>query len=185
MKLCVGLGNPGPQYEATRHNVGFWVIDALALHFGVELTQVRFYGTWAQVHGPAGRLGLLKPQTYMNRSGQAVVACMQFFQLAPNDVIVLHDDIDLALGMAQLVQNRGSAGHRGVVSINEGLGTKDYWRLRIGVGRPPKGGDPSDYVLRPFETTERVVIDEKIRVVAQAILVMLAEGPEHAQGALR
>lgn len=181
MKLCVGLGNPGARYAATKHNVGFWVIEALAVHFGVELTQARFYGTWAQVHGAAGRVGLLKPQTFMNLSAQSVVACMQFFHIALTDLLVIHDDIDLGLGTLQLAHNRGNAGHRGVVSISEGLGTREYWRLRVGVDRPSKGDDPSEYVLQPFPAAQRDAVEAMVQRATQAALMTLTEGPERAQ----
>ncbi len=181
MKLCVGLGNPGPRYAETRHNVGFVVVNALAVHFGVELTQTRFYGTWAQVHGEAGRVGLLCPQTYMNRSGQAVVACTEFFRIALRDLVVIHDDLDLGLGMLQLAWNRGDAGHRGVASISETLGTREYWRLRVGVGRPPKGHDPSEYVLQPFLAEQLSIVQDMVERAKVATLTVLTAGPEEAQ----
>ncbi len=181
MKLCVGLGNPGARYAATRHNVGFHILDALAMHFGVGLTQERFYGTWAQAHSDSGRVGLLEPQTYMNRSGQAVVACMQFFRMTPNDLVVIHDDIDLGFGMLQLAWNRGAAGHRGVASIIEELGTKEFWRLRVGVGRPPHGHDPSEYVLQPFAPAEQPGVADMVARATTTVLAVLTEGPEVTQ----
>lgn len=177
--LCVGLGNPGPQYARTRHNIGFWVIDAAAACCGIQqLTRKQFYGTWAQAERPNGTIGLLQPQTYMNRSGEAVAAALHFWKLGSDRLIVIHDDLDLELAQLKLAFRRGAGGHRGVESIIATLGTADFWRLRVGIGRPPVGRDPADYVLTAFAADQRVAVDEAVERATSALWTWLDEGPD-------
>ena len=132
-RLIVGLGNPGPEYEATRHNVGFWFVDRLADLLRTSLApQAKFYGK----AGRAGDLWLLQPGTYMNRSGQAVAALANFYKISPAEILVVHDELDLPPGGMRLKQGGGNGGHNGLKDIQARLGTADFWRLRLGIGHP-------------------------------------------------
>ena len=151
--LVVGLGNPGAQYLSTRHNVGFLVVDALASRARIDVSKDKFNG-----HYGSGRIGsrsvvLLKPQTYMNRSGQSVVAAAQFFKVKPTSIIVIHDELDIEFSNLRLKLGGGHAGHNGLRSIINLLGSKEFIRLRMGIGRP-KHGDVSRYVLSGFSAPE-------------------------------
>ena len=146
-RLIVGLGNPGPEYEATRHNVGFWFVDQLADKLKVSLApQGKFYGR----AGRAGELWLLQPTTFMNRSGQAVAALANFYKIAPDEILVVHDELDLPPGGIRLKQGGGNGGHNGLKDIQARLGTPDFWRLRLGIGHPRTLGlaqQVADFVL--------------------------------------
>ncbi len=154
MKAILGLGNPGPQYSNNRHNAGAMFIDALAEREGIKVKKSGFssiYGT--------GKIGetesvLVKPQTYMNLSGQAAVGIVKHYSLAISDLIVVHDDIDLPLGTVKTKIGGGDGGHNGIKSIASSLGGKEFHRIRIGVGRPPDGVDAADYVLSGFSKSE-------------------------------
>jgi peptidyl-tRNA hydrolase, PTH1 family len=165
IRLVVGLGNPGPDYAATRHNAGFWWVDALARKLGTTLAPERKY------FGETGRAGdvrLLKPLTYMNRSGQAVGALATFFQIMPAEILVVHDELDLKAGEIKLKFGGGHAGHNGLRDIHAALGSGEYWRLRIGIGHPRDSATPAmqvvDWVLkrpRPEEHTPIEVAMDK------------------------
>jgi len=146
-RLIVGLGNPGPEYEATRHNVGFWFVDQLADKLKVSLApQGKFYGR----AGRAGELWLLQPSTYMNRSGQSVAALANFYKISPAEILVIHDELDLPPGGIRLKQGGGNGGHNGLKDIQAKLGTPDFWRLRLGIGHPRTLGlsqQVADFVL--------------------------------------
>ncbi|MDX9945561.1 MAG: aminoacyl-tRNA hydrolase [Azonexus sp.] len=132
-RLIVGLGNPGQEYEATRHNVGFWFVDRLAQSLRTSLApQAKFFGLAAR----AGDLWLLQPGTYMNRSGQAVAALANFYKISPAEILVVHDELDLPPGGIRLKQGGGNGGHNGLKDIQARLGTPDFWRLRLGIGHP-------------------------------------------------
>ena len=145
--LIVGLGNPGPEYEATRHNVGFWFVDQLADKLKISLApQAKFYGR----AGRAGELWLLQPTTYMNRSGQSVAALANFYKISPAEILVIHDELDLPPGGIRLKQGGGNGGHNGLKDIQSKLGTPDFWRLRLGIGHPRTLGlsqQVADFVL--------------------------------------
>ncbi len=163
MKLIVGLGNPGREYAGTRHNAGFeWVCrlsEALNVSFKAE---ARFYGLCVRVdHGDAG-LWLLKPQIYMNRSGQSVGALCKFYKILPEHILVVHDELDLQPGVSKLKWSGGHGGHNGLKDIVAHLGTKDFWRLRIGVGHPGDRSEVVNYVLHPPRKEEASLIDEAI-----------------------
>lgn len=147
LRLIVGLGNPGPEYEATRHNAGFWFVDHLADKLKVSLApQGKFYGR----AGRAGELWLLQPTTFMNRSGQAVAALANFYKIAPDEILVVHDELDLPPGGIRLKQGGGNGGHNGLKDIQAKLGTPDFWRLRLGIGHPRTLGlaqQVADFVL--------------------------------------
>ncbi|MCL1918262.1 MAG: aminoacyl-tRNA hydrolase [Peptococcaceae bacterium] len=164
MKAIVGLGNPGIGYEGTRHNVGFLVLDQWSK--GHKLSyKSRFRGKFAEERVADGKVLLLKPQTYMNLSGMAVAEMSGFYQLDPRDILIVHDDIDLALGKLRLRAQGSAGGHNGLKSIQTHLGTTEYWRLKIGVGRPG-GEDVAEYVLSPFAKAERKDLEE---VVAKGV----------------
>ncbi len=148
-RLVVGLGNPGSEYEATRHNVGFWFVDRLAVQLAATLApQARFFGRAAR----SGELWLLQPTTFMNRSGQAVAALAHFYKLSPAEILVVHDDLDLLPGDIRLKAGGGNGGHNGLKDIEASLGTPDFWRLRLGIGHPRSLGlnqQVVDFVLHP------------------------------------
>lgn len=165
MLLLVGLGNPGKEYDGTRHNIGFEAVDAIARAASATDFKEKFSGVWAK-----GRLGdqdvvLLKPMTFMNLSGQSVQPAAAFFKVAPADVIVFHDELDLPFGEVRLKKGGGHAGHNGLRSMIERLGTPDFGRVRLGIGRPPAGfrGDVADYVLSRFDAVEKASVPDLLK----------------------
>jgi PTH1 family peptidyl-tRNA hydrolase len=178
--LVAGLGNPGREYEQTRHNVGWLVADELARRHGGSFRS-KFSGRVAEARAGERRLALLKPETYMNESGRSVGAAARFYKVPPDQTLLVHDDVDLEEGRLQARLGGGLAGHNGLRSIAQHLGTNDFLRLRIGVGRPERG-DPrpvADYVLSPFD--EHVDVDELVTRAADAVEVLAAEGLSAAQ----
>ncbi len=166
IRLLVGLGNPGTEYEATNHNAGFWWIDAVARELKTTLTHERsYFGLVARVNRPgdAGPLWLLEPQTYMNLSGKSVTALARFFKIAPDEILVAHDELDLQPGQVKFKKGGGHAGHNGLRDIHAQLGTPDYWRLRIGIGHPGVKAEVVDYVLRKPRPEHRDAIEGSIR----------------------
>jgi PTH1 family peptidyl-tRNA hydrolase len=178
----VGLGNPGPRYAATRHNIGFRILERLGEEQGIPLLGRRFFGLYGSGRLGDLTLGLLAPQTFMNRSGQAVAAALAALsELSPaTDLLVIYDDLDLPLGRIRLRLAGGAGGHRGMTDIIDTLATRDFARLRFGIGRPPPGGDVIDYVLTPFSAEEEVGLGDRIVAAVRAIEVALVEGPEAA-----
>jgi peptidyl-tRNA hydrolase, PTH1 family len=178
--LVAGLGNPGREYERTRHNVGWLVADELARRHGGSFRS-KFSGRLAETRLDGLRLALLKPETYMNESGRSLSAAARFFKVDPSALLVVHDDVDLEPGRLQARLGGGLAGHNGLRSIAQALGSQDFLRLRIGVGRP-KRGDPrpvADYVLSPFEPEEDV--GELVTRSADAVETLAREGLERTQ----
>jgi peptidyl-tRNA hydrolase, PTH1 family len=164
IRLVVGLGNPGREHAATRHNAGYWFADMLAAMLGVAFNgEAKFHG---QVAKAAEGLRLLKPATYMNLSGRSVSSLARFFALAPEDMLVVHDELDLQAGEAKLKFGGGIAGHNGLRDVAAQLGTPGFWRLRLGIGHPRDSAIPqqdvADYVLAPPSRDERTAIDEAI-----------------------
>ncbi len=163
MKLLVGLGNPGAQYERTRHNAGFWLIDRLARASGASLhNESRFHGLAARTTIVGETCWLLEPQTFMNLSGRSVAALANFYKIAPADVIVAHDELDLPPGSAKMKLGGGFAGHNGLKDITAQLGTRDFWRLRLGIGHPGDKAQVHGYVLNPPRAEEQTLIDDAI-----------------------
>ena len=160
LKLVIGLGNPGADYQATRHNAGFWLLDRLAARAGVAFTAKRKFCAEVAAAPP---LYLFKPQTFMNLSGETAQAALQFYRVAPAQLLVVHDEVDLPPGAVRLKQGGGDAGHRGLADISRRLGS-GYRRLRLGVGKPAVGG-VQDYVLQPPPPEERQQIDQAISAV--------------------
>jgi PTH1 family peptidyl-tRNA hydrolase len=179
-RLIVGLGNPGAEYEDTRHNAGFWLCERLAAQLGAELRRE------SRFHGIAGRtrdqLWLLMPQTFMNRSGQAVAALSRFYRIPPAEMLVLHDELDLPPGALRLKFGGGLGGHNGLKDIAAHLGTQDFWRLRIGVGHPGDRNQVVDYVLKRPRSEERSLIEEALeRAIDAWPLLALGEYPAAMQ----
>ena len=163
IRLFVGLGNPGPEYEDTRHNAGFWYIDDLARRLKVTLQPDRAYhGLVARANTPQGPVWLLQPQTYMNLSGKSVGALAGFFKIAPAEILVVHDELDFPPGTAKLKLGGGSGGHNGLKDISAQLGTHDYWRLRLGIGHPGERDAVVGYVLKAPRREEQDLIDRAI-----------------------
>ena len=163
MKLIVGLGNPGPQYERTRHNAGFWLIDRLARSAGVRLqNEPRCHGLAVRATIAGEQCWLLEPQTFMNLSGKSVAALANFYKIEPSDVIVVHDELDLPAGTVKMKLGGGFAGHNGLRDITAQLGTRDFWRLRLGIGHPGDKSLVHSYVLNPPRPEEQSLIDESI-----------------------
>ena len=162
-RLIVGLGNPGPEYEATRHNVGFWFVDRLASQLKVTLSpQAKFFGKAAR----AGELWLLQPSTYMNRSGQSVGALANFYKISPAEILVIHDELDLPPGGIRLKQGGGNGGHNGLKDIQAHLSTPDFWRLRLGIGHPRTlnlAQQVVDFVLHPPRKEEAPDIEQALQ----------------------
>lgn len=178
--LIAGLGNPGLSHRADRHNVGWMVVDELARRAGASFRS-KFDGRLAETRAGERRVALLKPETYMNLSGRSIAAGARFFKAAPEDVLVVHDDVDLDVGRLQARLGGGLAGHNGLRSIAQALGTQEFLRLRIGVGRPGRGDprDVADYVLAPFEPHEDA--EAIVARASDAVQVLLAEGLDEAQ----
>jgi PTH1 family peptidyl-tRNA hydrolase len=178
--LVAGLGNPGREYELTRHNVGWLVVDELARRHGGSFRS-KFSGQLSEVRLGAGKVALLKPETYMNESGRSIAAAAGFFKVDPSALLVVHDDVDLEDGRFQVRLGGGLAGHHGLRSIAQALGTNDFLRLRIGVGRPGRGDrrSVSDYVLSKFDTETDV--DALVSRGADAVETIAAEGLDEAQ----
>jgi peptidyl-tRNA hydrolase, PTH1 family len=150
IKLIVGLGNPGRQYEKTRHNAGFLFLDALAQELGcIWTSEPRFQGFFAEGSIANGKLMLLKPNTFMNRSGQSVGKIARYYKLHPEEILIVHDELDFNPGMVKLKKDGGHAGHNGLRDIIANLDSKDFYRLRIGIGRPAAGKVVADFVLSP------------------------------------
>lgn len=180
MTVIVGLGNPGRQYRNTRHNLGFMVIDHLAKLYELDFIKEQDYHiSYGQIEGH--RVILLKPMTFMNLSGVAVrkIFDHEIAERLPNSLIVIHDDLDLPLGRIKIKRDGSSGGHRGVNSIIENLKTKDFIRVKVGIGKKA-GVDVSEYVLSPFTEQEKPLIRERISRAAQAVVSILCEGLERA-----
>jgi peptidyl-tRNA hydrolase, PTH1 family len=175
IKLFVGLGNPGPEYESTRHNAGFWWVDALARELRLELTADRSWRGLAargNVHGQV--LWLLEPQTFMNLSGHSVAALARFYKIAPAEILVVHDELDLPPGQAKLKFGGGHGGHNGLRDIHAQLATPDYWRLRLGIGHPGVKSEVVDWVLRKPAPEQRSAMEDCIARTLKAFPAMLA-----------
>lgn len=179
MTLVVGLGNPGRGYAGTRHNVGWAVADLLAARLRVRWRRAGFAAEVAEGDIGGRRVVLLKPLTYMNRSGEAVAEAARRYGAAGR-VILVHDDLDLPLGRVRVRRGGGAGGHRGVLSVQAALGTREVGRVRVGIGRPPAGVDPADYVLAPFAPEEEAAVGEAVERAAAAVETVVREGFEAA-----
>lgn len=183
MQLLVGLGNPGAEYDRTRHNAGFWLLDAIALYYDVHfLSEARHHGLCARLRMEGGEtVHLLKPQTYMNRSGLSVQSMLAFYKLDPSQMMVFHDELDLMPGVARLKHGGGHAGHNGLRDIMARCGGKDFWRLRLGIGRPIQGREPvADFVLSKPSEAEQLVMDKVIQDVMAVMNEIIAGNMQEA-----
>ncbi|GFO67974.1 peptidyl-tRNA hydrolase [Geomonas limicola] len=174
-KLIVGLGNPGPQYSWTRHNAGFMVLDRLSRQAGISVTKKAFSGLSGDGNWAGERVILLKPQTFMNLSGRSVAEALRFYKLTPADLIVIHDDLDIPYGSVRLKLGGGHGGHNGLRSIDQELGSKEYLRVRMGIGRPVHG-DVSNYVLSNFHKEEMDGLLNVLDGVIDSMEMLLKEG---------
>lgn len=182
--LIVGLGNPGPQYARTRHNIGFLVVDQIADALGVNLSQTKFNGVYGQGRLSSGEpITLIKPQTFMNLSGKSVAPCAQFFKVPPERIIVIHDELEFPFGVVRVKVGGGHAGHNGLKSINASLGTNAFLRLRVGIGRP-KRGDVSGYVLAPFSSDEEPWLSDLCRLASDDVATVITQGAQRAMNTI-
>ncbi len=178
--LVVGLGNPGSKYRGTRHNIGFDVVDRLAERHRVRLSQEKFDGQFGSGRVAGRTVKLLEPETYMNRSGDSVGEAARFYDMDADQIVVVHDDVDLELGRLKVKEGGGHGGHNGLKSLVDALGSSDFVRVRCGVGRP-EHGSVSDHVLGKFERDEQPVADELVEIAADALETILRDGPSQAQ----
>jgi len=189
MFLVVGLGNPGSQYAATRHNVGFMVVDDLAERFGVSVDREKWQAHSVQMVLWGRPVCLLKPNTFMNLSGRAVARYVDFYKVRPAQIVVVHDDLDMAPGRVKLVVGGGAGGHNGIRSLVECLGTKDFLRLKVGIGRPGKMGlytrmPVEKYVLAPFAPDEQILLEQRMELIEKGLEYLVCDGTAKAMNLL-
>ena len=175
MRLLVGLGNPGAKYERTRHNLGFRVAQLAAEKLGMALDQTRWNAVLGTGRVRGEQIAIVLPQTFMNVSGESVGHAARFWKVDPGELVVAHDDLDLTLARIQVKVGGGDGGHNGLKSLRQHLGP-DFVRVRFGIGRPPQGWDPADFVLARFAEEEEKVVEELLPVAAEAAAVALLEG---------
>ena len=176
IRLLVGLGNPGPEYQATRHNAGFWWVDEIAREMGTRLAgEAKFFGLAGRLKLGVHEAWLLQPMTFMNASGRAVAALARFYRIEPQEILVIHDELDLPPGQAKLKKGGGHGGHNGLKDITTHLGTPDFWRLRLGIGHPGDKNAVIHFVLKPPTKDEAEQIETNIQQSAK-LLPMLLEG---------
>ncbi|HNU66830.1 MAG TPA: aminoacyl-tRNA hydrolase [Methylotenera sp.] len=180
IRLFVGLGNPGDKYEKTRHNAGFWWIDAIAAQTNSRLTaDAKMFGLVGKLN-PAQDKWLLKPTTFMNLSGKAVAALANYYKISPAEILVIHDELDLPAGSSKLKLGGGHGGHNGLKDIHAALGTANYWRLRIGIGHPGERNEVVNYVLKPPLKDEQAAIDESLFDSTKVLDLLVAGEFENA-----
>ncbi|MDO4435357.1 MAG: aminoacyl-tRNA hydrolase [Cardiobacteriaceae bacterium] len=177
IKLVVGLGNPGEKYQKTRHNAGFWFLDALEKRF---VEEKKFQAQYAKITMEGKALHLLKPLTFMNASGRAVSACAKFYGITPEEILVVHDELDLAEGLIRLKFDGGHGGHNGLRDIQSALGAKTFYRLRVGIDRPKTKEEVVNYVLDMPSKAGREAIDAALWRGEKALSLLLNEGAEKA-----
>ena len=181
IRLLVGLGNPGPEYEATRHNAGFWFIDAVARELKTRLAPERsYFGLVARVNLREGPVWLLEPMTFMNLSGKSVGALARFFKIAPGEILVAHDELDLLPGQVKMKLGGSHAGHNGLKDIQDALGGADFWRLRLGIGHPGVKAEVVNYVLRKPTSEQHEAIDKSIAQGLSALDLLIEGDMERA-----
>ncbi len=178
--LIVGLGNPGPDYRHNRHNVGFMAIDALARALDIPIQRVELRALVGKGLLDGQRVILAKPQTFMNKSGQAVASLARFYKIPVDQILVVHDDLDLPFGNLRLRPEGGTGGHKGMDSIMNRLGTREFPRLRVGIGRPPGRMDPADFVLHDFDPPQQELLPQVLDRAVQAMRAFVLEGVEPA-----
>ena len=180
MLIIAGLGNPGREYENTRHNAGFMVLDALADKLGADISERKHKALCGKAVIGGQKVILLKPQTYMNSSGESIRAAADYYKVAPEDILVIYDDISLAPGQLRIRAKGSAGGHNGIKNIIAQLGTQNFYRIKVGVGAKPKGWDLADYVLGRFSSKEREVVDAAIQDAADAVEMIIEKGIDAA-----
>ena len=178
--IIFGLGNPGREYERTRHNIGFIAVDKLSISWKIDLSRVRYKSIVGEGKFNNIKIFLVKPLTYMNRSGNAVSSFMNFYKITPDRILVIHDDMDLPFGSLRIRSGGGSAGQRGMQSIISRLGTHSFPRLRVGIGRPPGRMEPMDYVLQKFSSRDQEDLDFVLNAIVEAVEILIADGIDKA-----
>lgn len=176
--MIAGLGNPGKEYQETRHNIGFLAVEALAQRWSLSWKKGRFNSLLAKGKYKNFECLLVKPQIFMNRSGEAIAPLLNFYRASLEDLIVFHDDLDLPLGRLKIKSGGGDGGHRGIRSLIESLSSEEFIRFRLGIGRPPQRVDPVEYVLRPWENEEKKGLPEVIQKGTEALEYFLDKGLE-------
>ena len=176
MKLIVGLGNPGLQYAATRHNIGFEVIDSLAEAYNIQVTKSKYKALIGEGNINGERVILMKPQTYMNLSGEAVRSCMDFHKIINEELLIIFDDVSLEVGQLRLRKNGSAGGHNGIKSIISHIGTQDFSRLKFGVGEKPAGWDLANYVLGRFSEEDLKIVGPRCKDAVEATAMFVTDG---------
>ena len=185
MRVIIGLGNPGPEHRKTRHNVGFWVVNTLAERWGIRLSRRAFLSLIGDGQLNGEKTLLVQPETYMNRSGEAAIKIRDFYRLELSDFIVIHDDLDLPFGRVRVKRGGGGAGgNRGVASLIAAFGSKEFVRIKVGIGRPPGRQDPADFVLQPFTPQEEASILPAVDNAADAVEMWIRDGIEKTMAAV-
>jgi len=182
--LIAGLGNPGPGYKNTRHNIGFKVINLWGDDLGIPLMGRRFRSRNALTRFEGKRIFLVRPLTYMNRSGESIRACVDYYGIQTENALVVHDDLDLPVGKIKVAKNGGAGGHKGVMSLVQHLGTKKFPRVKVGIDRPRYRESVENFVLSPFYKDERKIVEEVIRMAVQACGLFVSEGVESAMNVI-
>lgn len=180
MKMIVGLGNPGNEYAGTRHNVGWMLVDALAEHLGINEWRSREKGMVAEGRIGSEKILLVKPLTYMNNSGECVGPLMRWYKLEPEDIMAAHDDMDIPIGTIRIRKKGSAGGHNGIKSLLSHIGSENFCRLRIGIGRPQPGWSVINHVLAKFNDQEQKEIGDAIKQLIPAVECMVLEGPDMA-----
>lgn len=180
MMLLVGLGNPGKEYTLTKHNLGFLVLDELGKRIGIDIKKSKFQSLYGEGFLEENKIILLKPQTYMNRSGGAVASASEFYKIPTENIIVVHDEMDISLGRIMIKPGGGSAGNNGIKSIISSLGTKDFIRVRVGIGKPGMRTDGASHVLSNFSKAESILVEESIQTASDAVLEIIDNGLQSA-----
>ena len=185
MRVIIGLGNPGPEYRKTRHNVGFWVVDVLAQRWGIRLSRRAFLSLTGDGQLKGEKVLLVQPETYMNRSGETAIRIRDFYRLELSDFVVVHDDLDLPLGRVRVKRGGGGAGgNRGVASLIAAFSSKEFVRIKVGIGRPPGRQDPANFVLQPFTPQEEASILPAVDNAADAVEMWISDGIEKTMAAV-
>jgi PTH1 family peptidyl-tRNA hydrolase len=180
VRIIVGLGNPGETYQWSRHNIGFQVVDRLAEEYHISICHKRFKALYGKGWIHSEDVLLVKPLTFMNLSGLAAQKAVDFYKRSLGDLVVIHDDLDLPFGTLRVKRWGGDGGHQGIRSIIETLGENSFLRLKVGIGRPPRGMDPAEYVLRSFDAIEKDQLKEVLSRAAECLGVLISEGIETA-----
>ncbi|MCT4612681.1 MAG: aminoacyl-tRNA hydrolase [Clostridia bacterium] len=180
MKIVIGLGNPGAKFDETRHNVGFDIIDAFVDEKGLKIDKNKFKGIYTKFKLNGEDVVVLKPETYMNLSGESVIEVMNFFKVTNEDIIVIYDDISLDVGKIRIKKKGSAGGHNGIKNIIKMIGTEEFDRLRFGVGNKPDYMDLADYVLGRFNKEDKVIVDREIKTAVEALNVYLSAGIDEA-----